>query len=223
MRKKDIISELKKTIIKVAILYGYFLLYQIAIIPFILPNQAHHGLTLKNQFFLIIVGCVCLTIYGIILRIFFRKNDSKVIVNQWLQRHRIWVFTFLILIYISSVFISMKLSKVSANQARLNDIQMNAPWTAFISLGLAAPIFEELLFRKMFFGMFFKSLEKQSTLIMGVLLSSSLFALAHNPAFELTTIPYFLAGIILSLLYATTGKLRYSIIIHAINNIIGLI
>ncbi|KRN92746.1 hypothetical protein IV81_GL001130 [Pediococcus stilesii] len=117
----------------------------------------------------------------------------------------------------------MKLSKVSANQARLNNIQMNAPWTAFISLGLAAPIFEELLFRKMFFGMFFKSLEKQSTLIMGVLLSSSLFALAHNPAFELTTIPYFLAGIILSLLYATTGKLRYSIIIHAINNIIGLI
>lgn len=100
---------------------------------------------------------------------------------------------------------------------------MNAPWTALISLGFVAPIFEELLFRKMLFGMFFKSLEKQSTLIMGILLSSSLFALAHNPAFEITTIPYFLAGIILSLLYVTTGKLRYSIMIHAINNIIGLI
>ncbi|TLQ03363.1 CPBP family intramembrane metalloprotease [Pediococcus stilesii] len=214
---------MKKSITNMVIFCGYFLLYQIAIVPFIWPSQVHHGVTLKNQIFLIIMGCICLVVYGVILKSYFKKNDSKVVVNQWLQQHRIWVFTFLILIYIASVFISMKLSKLSANQARLNDIQMNAPWTAFISLGLAAPIFEELLFRKMFFGMFFKSLEKQSTLIMGVLLSSSLFALAHNPAFELTTIPYFLAGIILSLLYATTGKLRYSIIIHAINNIIGLI
>lgn len=110
---------MKKSITNVVIFCGYFLLYQIAIIPFILPNQVHHSVILKNQLFLIIVGCICLVVYGVILKSYFRKNDSKVIVSQWLQRHRIWVFTFLILIYIASVFISMKLSKLSANQARL--------------------------------------------------------------------------------------------------------
>ena len=87
-------------------------------------------------------------------------------------------------------------------------------WINIIILTIIAPIFEEILFRKFLIDRTIKYGVNVS-----VLASATLFALFHG---NLNQFFYaFLMGGFFSYVYAKTGKITYTIILHAIVNFMG--
>ena len=87
-------------------------------------------------------------------------------------------------------------------------------WINIIILTIIAPIFEEILFRKFLIDRTIKY-----GINVSVLLSATLFALFHG---NLNQFFYaFLMGGFFSYVYAKTGKITYTIILHAIVNFMG--
>ncbi len=87
-------------------------------------------------------------------------------------------------------------------------------WLNLILLGIMAPIFEELIFRKLLIDRTLKYGAKVS-----IILSAVLFALIHG---NLNQFFYtLLLGGFFAYVYIKTGKVTYTIILHTIVNIMG--
>ena len=101
--------------------------------------------------------------------------------------------------------------------ARLfRDIFDGPPAEAVFALVLVAPATEELLFR----GLILRGLEKRYGAWPALLVSSTLFAVAH---FNLgQAVPAFLAGLYLGWLYRSTGSLWWPMAAHALFNGVSL-
>ncbi len=85
-------------------------------------------------------------------------------------------------------------------------------WT--LAILLAAPIFEEILFRKLLLDRIRQFGEKPAMLLSGIL-----FGLFHGNFYQ-----FFYAasiGCVLAYLYLRTGRLRYSILLHLCINLVG--
>ncbi len=87
-----------------------------------------------------------------------------------------------------------------------------------ITAVIIAPIFEELLFRKIIF----KQLLSKNSVAISVLLSSLFFAIIHLPLYG-KLIPSFFIGICSALIYYKTGKIIYSIVFHFTNNLLAMV
>lgn len=111
---------------------------------------------------------------------------------------------------------------VSENQAALEELQKQTRPIFNIMLVIVAPIFEELIFRGMFFNTFFP-VENKTTKVVGILTSGLVFGLAHDPTFSKFIILYWVMGSILAWTYVTTRDIRYSIIAHMLNNLISIL
>jgi len=87
---------------------------------------------------------------------------------------------------------------------------------AFVSL-VCAPIGEEIAFR----GVMCRSLSRRATLWPALLFSALLFGIWHRniPQFVYT----FPMGIVYGYAYMMTGKLRHSILMHFVNNLIAIL
>ena len=86
----------------------------------------------------------------------------------------------------------------------------------FIFVVIAAPLVEELIFRKVTCDRLLPLGEGYA-----VVVSSAVFALVHGNLFQ--CFYAFTIGILLSFFYVKTGKLRYSVIYHMIINFMGSI
>ena len=93
-------------------------------------------------------------------------------------------------------------------------LSMTDPFMMFISVGVLAPILEELVFRKLLIDRMRKYGEAVS-----ILVSAGLFALFHQNFAQF--IYTFSAGVMLGYLYYKTGNYWLSTLLHAIFNIIG--
>lgn len=90
--------------------------------------------------------------------------------------------------------------------------------TLYVGMAIfVAPVYEELLYR----GVFFPYLVKRSCLLIGTLVSSVLFAVMHNNAGSLISLT--LLSMVLSLAYWRTGSLWVSIGVHMIFNAITIL
>lgn len=90
--------------------------------------------------------------------------------------------------------------------------------TLYVCMAIfVAPIYEELLYR----GVFFPYLVKRSNLTIGTVVGSVLFAVMHNNAGSLISLT--LLSIILSLAYWRTGSLWVSIGVHMIFNAVTIL
>ncbi len=87
----------------------------------------------------------------------------------------------------------------------------------FLGLCVLVPIAEELLFRGMIQQIFTRNLGA----VAGFLLAGLVFGAVHLSAHLLVSISFF--GVILSFVYFATGNLVYTIISHALFNIIALV
>ncbi|HEV2014344.1 MAG TPA: type II CAAX endopeptidase family protein [Candidatus Dormibacteraeota bacterium] len=92
---------------------------------------------------------------------------------------------------------------------------------ALLVTAVAAPLCEEAFFR----GMLFRLLRRRAPLWAAVLLSAMAFGLAHaSPAVSLALLPVFTyMGIVLALVYAWTGSLTNTVLLHALNNAVGTV
>ena len=86
----------------------------------------------------------------------------------------------------------------------------------FLLTVVAAPIFEEILYRKLLIDRVAHYGDKVAVILSGVL-----FGLSHGNFYQ-----FFYAfglGVVFAYVYINTGKLRYTIIFHAIINFLGSI
>jgi membrane protease YdiL (CAAX protease family) len=92
---------------------------------------------------------------------------------------------------------------------------------ALLVTAVAAPLCEEAFFR----GMLFRLLRRRLPLWAAVLLSAIAFGLAHaSPTVSFALLPVFVyMGIVLALVYAWTGSLTNTVLLHALNNAVGTV
>ncbi len=89
-------------------------------------------------------------------------------------------------------------------------------WAIFITMVVMAPVFEEILFRKVVIDRLRLYGDKAA-----ILVSSVVFGLSHGNFYQ-----FFYAfgiGLVFAYMYIQTGKLRYTIIFHMIINFFGSI
>jgi len=84
-----------------------------------------------------------------------------------------------------------------------------------ITISVVAPITEELLFR----GVLFRTLTWRMPVFIAAAISSLIFALAHGDAIVFILIAFM--GFLQAMLYARTGNLVVSMMLHGINNLIA--
>jgi membrane protease YdiL (CAAX protease family) len=92
---------------------------------------------------------------------------------------------------------------------------------ALLVTAVAAPLCEEAFFR----GMLFRLLRRRLPLWAAVVLSAMVFGLAHaSPAVSFALLPVFTyMGIVLAVVYAWTGSLTNTVLLHALNNAVGTV
>lgn len=106
-----------------------------------------------------------------------------------------------------------------ANQSNIEKSFENFPlMSLIILLALIPAIIEEYVFRGLVLRVFFRN-----HLFLGLVASSILFALYHESMNITGYIPYFISGVIFSLIYLKTKKIEVSIGAHFLNNFIGVI
>lgn len=110
----------------------------------------------------------------------------------------------------------------SANQASLEEIQSNAGPIFNLLIVIVAPICEEIIFRGMFFNIIFVE-ENFWNKLFGIIASGFLFAYVHDPHMSKFIILYWIMGSILAWTYLSTKDLRYSILAHMLNNLMGIL
>jgi membrane protease YdiL (CAAX protease family) len=92
---------------------------------------------------------------------------------------------------------------------------------ALLVTAVAAPLCEEAFFR----GMLFRLLRRRLPLWAAVLLSAMAFGLAHaSPTVSFALLPVFTyMGILLAVVYAWTGSLTNTVLLHGLNNAVGTV
>ena len=117
---------------------------------------------------------------------------------------------------IGAMVMMMEAVSNSTNQATIENIHMN-PFVLITFTVIMAPIVEELVFRGILMGRVFNP-----DSIVGLILSSLLFGLAHMPNSIGVWIVYAGMGFVLGTVYRKCQKLEYCIMAHMINNSIAV-
>lgn len=105
-----------------------------------------------------------------------------------------------------------------ANQAAVEKAVLQLPlWNNLYDV-LAAPVFEEYIFRGFFFNFFFTEDTPLNTWL-GILVSGCLFGFMHTLTFSVTTLFYSALGCLIAWAYLHFKDLRYSMTLHFLNNL----
>ncbi|MBR5223504.1 MAG: CPBP family intramembrane metalloprotease [Clostridia bacterium] len=99
-------------------------------------------------------------------------------------------------------------------QNPINELAMDANPLKVVVMVLLAPLFEELIFRKLLLDRIGKYGESTA-----IILSAFAFGLLHKNLFQLFYA--FGVGLIFGFIYMRTGKIRYTVILHMIVNFMG--
>lgn len=97
------------------------------------------------------------------------------------------------------------------------------PFYAFLQVVIFAPILEEYIFRGFVANLFFPRMKGTLGFFGFAGVSGVLFSLVHMPNSFVFFLIYFSMGFLLAWLYATKLDLRYSIALHALNNLISFV
>ncbi|WP_153711443.1 CPBP family intramembrane glutamic endopeptidase [Eikenella corrodens] len=107
------------------------------------------------------------------------------------------------------------------NQRMVMEILQRAPLMMTAYIVLFAPILEELLLRGIFFQSF-GSIENRGKRWLLLVLSAFVFGSLHSPPVHYDFLLYFAMGLVLGAAYLHTKDLKYPILIHMVNNALGL-
>ena len=111
---------------------------------------------------------------------------------------------------------------VSNNQQALDKIELHSKGLFEIMVVFIAPFCEEVIFRGMFFNIFFTK-KKITNKLLGIIVSGFLFAYMHDPMLSKFIFVYWGLGMVLAWVYMQTKDLRYSMLVHMCYNAMGFI
>ncbi len=104
------------------------------------------------------------------------------------------------------------------NQSEVDSQALQLPfWNNFYSI-VAAPVFEEFIFRGFFFNFFFAKNNRRN-IVLGILISGFIFGFLHTLSFSVTTLFYSGLGWILASCYLYFKDIRYDMALHFMNNL----
>jgi len=107
------------------------------------------------------------------------------------------------------------------NQRMVMEMLQRAPLTMAAYILLFAPVLEELLLRGIFFQSF-GSIENRGKRWLLLVLSAFVFGSLHSLPVHYDFLLYFAMGLVLGAAYLHTKDLKYPILIHMVNNALGL-
>ena len=107
------------------------------------------------------------------------------------------------------------------NQRMVMEMLQRAPLTMTAYIVLFAPLLEELLLRGIFFQSF-GSIENRGKRWLLLVLSAFVFGSLHSLPVHYDFLLYFAMGLVLGAAYLHTKDLKYPILIHMVNNALGL-
>ncbi len=212
------LRKLPKSVLVIAL---FFLISLVQLIPIELFNMDINNLTNKEQLFLTTFSD---TIFLLILvKIYFKtlKEDFNKIKGNFYSMMdtgiKYW-FLGLILMMVSNILIGMFIPQAqSANEQGVQAMIKASPMISIITIGILAPIIEELTFRKAF-----KDIFKNKWLFIlgsGLIFGALHIVLSLTSAWDLfLIIPYSSLGIAFGYTYYKTDNIYTSIIMHVFHN-----
>lgn len=198
---------------------GYMYLQQF----YVLPQK------MKLNFGLIVIIAV-ITVLAIWLMFWAYKYQLRQ-ENDWFfnaKPHWSWKRVliafgmFFLILVMQIIFVNLFGGATSENQQALDNVQTHSNAIFNVLLVIVAPICEEIIFRGMFFNTFFPE-ENSWSQIIGIITSGFVFAWCHDPSFSKFIFVYWMLGSILAWTYVWTKDLRYPILAHMLNNLMGLL
>ncbi|EGP5621955.1 CPBP family intramembrane metalloprotease [Enterococcus faecium] len=181
----------------------------------------------KSTSELITATAVMYILGAVVLAIFYFKQREPLGIESAVKKASapkiviyglVGIFVALILQSIAVMLESVLFGKATPSENTQNIIQMIMEAPAFIlATTVAGPIMEEFVFRRSILGI----ISRYSNFWVGAVISSLLFAFAHNDGHLLI---YFFLGFFFSLEYKATGRIWTSMITHVgMNTLVVLV
>ena len=181
----------------------------------------------KSTSELITATAVMYILGAVILAIFYFKQREPLAIESAVKKASVpkiviyglvGIFVALLLQSIAVMLESVLFGEATPSENTQNIIQMIMEAPAFIlATTVAGPIMEEFVFRRSILGI----ISRYSNFWVGAVISSLLFAFAHNDGHLLI---YFFLGFFFSLEYKATGRIWTSMITHVgMNTLVVLV
>ncbi|EGP5179208.1 CPBP family intramembrane metalloprotease [Enterococcus faecium] len=181
----------------------------------------------KSTSELITATAVMYILGAVVLAIFYFKQREPLAIESAVKKASapkiviyglVGIFVALILQSIAVMLESVLFGEATPSENTQNIIQMIMEAPAFIlATTVAGPIMEEFVFRRSILGI----ISRYSNFWVGAVISSLLFAFAHNDGHLLI---YFFLGFFFSLEYKATGQIWTSMITHVgMNTLVVLV
>ena len=181
----------------------------------------------KSTSELITATAVMYILGAVVLAIFYFKQREPLAIESAVKKASVpkiviyglvGIFVALILQSIAVMLESVLFGEATPSENTQNIIQMVMEAPAFIlATTVAGPIMEEFVFRRSILGI----ISRYSNFWVGAVISSLLFAFAHNDGHLLI---YFFLGFFFSLEYKATGRIWTSMITHVgMNTLVVLV
>lgn len=202
-------------------IYILFAVLQLGILPLLLISELLRNNWVNSDFILFAFNLGVPGILGVIL--FWkeiREGFSYFKDHPFLKIVSIPLWLVVILIAENISKIAYGFSETPDNEATISTLTDNAPlFFVIVVFGILGPILEEIIFRHIFLG----KLSEYTGVIIAIIISVSLFTLGHVQK-PMDILIYSPGAIILAIVYLKTKKsLTFVILLHMLNNILGLI
>lgn len=212
-------------ILNIFIIFIAFLIYGTIQQLYIVPKSVPAKIINQRAPWLILVTLLVMAVFWWVYKLQLKRNnphdfDAKPHFS-W-KRLGISLLAFVILIIWQVVSSLLMKGNSPANQAELNTIIANSNWLFNLMIALFAPFFEEMIFRGFLLNTFFFKNTRLNK-ILAVVVGGLLFGLMHEPHLSIYLLVYSVMGMILTSVYVITKDLRYSILVHVLNNSLSLL
>lgn len=166
----------------------------------------------------------------VLFLIFYLYKKQLKEANDWgfnrephwdMRRIGIAILGFILMVLGAAVMLHIA-GGISENQQGLDRIEQSTGDLFKIMVVFIAPFCEEVIFRGMFFNIFFTK-ETKTNKWLGILASGFVFGYMHDPMLSKYIFIYWVLGIVLAWIYTTTKDLRCSMLVHMCYNALGFI
>lgn len=204
-------------------LFAYFVLYQIAT-GLIIASVSAQKSTVIGMIILLILGIAAyVAVIYFLFKEFSKYNQSGItVISDRTNRQKIITLVIAAILMGILLLTETKLP-VSENQNLIDSYFKLNPAVISIQAIVFAPAAEELIFRGLFQELLFKRIDTRAKMAWFIVVSGLVFGFVHTMNLSLTVIPYIVMGLILAGTYAFTKDIKYSIALHMLVNIVGVI
>lgn len=168
---------------------------------------------------------------GLYLKLYLKQADGYF--HNWKSRFAgkklLWAVGYIALMLAINPLYEMLMAALGVkssvdnlqNQLIIMEMLQRAPLTMAAYIVLFAPVLEELLLRGIFFQSF-GSIANRGKRWLLLVLSAFVFGSLHSLPVHYDFLLYFAMGLVLGAAYLHTKDLKYPVLIHMVNNALGL-